>query len=106
MKYTFFKTRNPKVSVYHKNGMKSDCSLANLKLLSRADLGKITGSQAKRRSVEKLSADGTPIEIYSSARQAAKENFMSYQTVIDFCNGKIKRKTAIDGNIYRWEERR
>ena len=38
------------------------------------------------------------------ARQAAKENYLSYQTVMDRCNGKIKKPFALDGHTYQWDE--
>lgn len=103
MKYAFWGIFDDEISLYHINGSKYDCSLVNLRPMNKYELGKISGGQSRRQAVEKLTAEGTSLEIYSSARQAAKANHMSYQTVIDFCNGKIKRKTAVDGNIYRWE---
>lgn len=44
------------------------------------------------------------MEVYSSAREAARRNFMSYQTVIDLCNGKVKRGKAPDGFVYEWDD--
>ena len=44
------------------------------------------------------------MEIYPSAREAAKKNHMSYQTVMDYCNGKRKGAFAPDGYAYAWEE--
>ena len=37
-------------------------------------------------------------------REAARENFMSYQTVMDRCNGKVKGPFAPDGYAYAWED--
>ena len=39
-----------------------------------------------------------------SAREAAKANHMSYQTVLDRCNGKVKNPYALDGFTYRFED--
>lgn len=38
----------------------------------------------------KFSAAGELLECYSSARQAAKQNYFSYQAIIDRCNGKCQ----------------
>ena len=57
-----------------------------------------------RRPVLKFSAAGELLECYSSARQAAKQNYFSYQAIIDRCNGKCKRHIlAPDGNYYAWD---
>ena len=57
-----------------------------------------------RRPVLKFSAAGELLECYSSARQAAKQNYFSYQAIIDRCNGKCKRHVlAPDGNYYAWD---
>lgn len=37
-------------------------------------------------------------------REAAKANHMSYQTVLDRCNGKVKNPYALDGFTYRFED--
>jgi hypothetical protein len=44
------------------------------------------------------------IEFYPSARQAAKMNHMSYQTVMDRCNGNVKKEIAPYGYFYVWDE--
>ena len=53
----------------------------------------------------KIDGTGEIVEVYSSAREAAKQNFMSYQTVIDRCNGKCKSAFAPDGYAYAWEDK-
>lgn len=90
--------------VYHKNGDKKYNALHNLGYMTPAELGRKTGHQSRRKAVVKTCPAGTPVEIYRSARQAAKENFMSYQTIIDRCNGKVKGPIAPDGYVYTWEE--
>lgn len=64
----------------------------------------MTGADSSRRPVLKFSAAGELLECYSSARQAAKQNYFSYQAIIDRCNGKCKRHIlAPDGNYYAWD---
>lgn len=90
--------------LFHVNQCKSDNYVGNLKWTSRRALGKATGAKSRRQSVVKLNADGSILDFYSSARAAGRANHMSYQTVLDYCNGQIKKKTtAPDGNIYRWD---
>jgi len=89
---------------YHKNGCQSDNYVANIEYISRKDLGKRTGAQANRRPVCKISADGEIVEAYSSAREAGRCNFLSYQTVSNRCNGKCKGLFASDGYAYAWDD--
>lgn len=90
--------------LYHKNGDLSDHCVNNLEWITRQELGKKTGAMAKRKTVLKIDRGGNIIKIYPSARSAARDNFMSYQTVIDRCNGKVKGKYAPDGFRYIWDE--
>lgn len=88
---------------YHRNGCQSDNYLNNIAYISRRELGRQTGASSRRRPVAKLDADGEIVEVYSSAREAAKRNYMSYQTVMDRCNGKTKSGLAPDGYEYMWD---
>lgn len=89
---------------YHKNGVQSDNYVNNIAYISRCELGKITGAKSNRKGVAKIDAAGEIVDFYSSAREAAKMNHMSYQTVIDRCNGKCKSAFAPDGYAYAWED--
>lgn len=67
-------------------------------------LGALTGHKSRRKAVVKFDwRTQEAVDVYRSARQAAKENYMSYQTIIDRCNGKIKSPIAPDGFIYQWD---
>lgn len=90
---------------YHKNGCQSDNYIQNIAYISRKDLGKLTGRNSRRQPVAKIDSAGQIVEVYSSARECARENFMSYQTVIDRCNGKRKSAFAPDGYAYAWEDK-
>ena len=90
--------------IFHKNGNPADNSIWNLAFCTRQELGRVTGADSSRRPVLKFSAAGELLECYSSARQTAKQNYFSYQTIIDRCNGKCKRHIlAPDGNYYAWD---
>lgn len=89
---------------YHKNGEQDDNSVGNIGFTTLRTLGKKTGIRCNRRiPVAKIAPDGSVITFYPSAREAAKANYMSYQAVIDRCNGKVKKEFALDGYSYRWD---
>lgn len=90
---------------YHKNGIVTDDRDDNIGFISRRELGRLTGHRTdKRRCVFKVSQEGEEVEVYRSAREAARENNMSYQTVLDRCHGKVKNPFALDGYTYRFEK--
>lgn len=89
---------------YHKNGCQLDNYLNNIAYMDKRELGRLTGASSSRRPVVKLDKNGEIAEAYSSAREAARQNYMSYQTVIDRCNGKVKSIFAPDGYAYLWDD--
>lgn len=89
---------------YHKNRVKSDNRLDNLGYIAQRELGLKTGHRSGSRSVFKVNPDGEAVEVYYSAREAARKNHMSYQTVMDRCNGRVKKPFALDGYTYVWED--
>ena len=89
---------------YHKNGCQNDNYVNNIAYISKKELGRLTGASSRRKSVAKINSDGEIVEVYSYARQAAEENYMSYQTIIDRCNRKRKSTFAPDGYAYAWED--
>lgn len=104
MARTFLGPRPEGLVPYHKNGIQSDNYINNIAYISRKDLGKLTGAKSRRKPVVKLDVEGGIVEAYSSAREAARKNYLSYQTVIDRCNGKCKSAFAPDGFAYAWED--
>ena len=94
----------PEKVPYHKNGDLTDHCLNNIGFTTREALGKMTGAKAKRRPVAKIDQRGEIVEVYPSARAAARANNMSYQTVIDRCHGKVKQPYALDGHTYKYEK--
>lgn len=90
--------------VVHKNGSFVDNCANNLILMSKVELGRKYGIRSKKKSVIKMSGDGEVVGVYYSAREAARKNYMSYQTVIDRCNGAVKKSVAPDGFDYAWED--
>ena len=91
--------------VYHKNGILCDNRADNLALIDMHTLGKISGGRTNRcKQVVKISESGEEVEIYKSAREAARQNFMSYQTVLDRCHKKVADEFALNGFTFRFEE--
>ena len=90
--------------VYHRNGQAKDNYLHNLAYITPQELGEKTGSSGGRRPVVKVTPGGEVVACYPSARQAAEANYLSYQAVMDRCNGKVKKPFALDGHTYQWDE--
>lgn len=91
--------------LYHRNGIKTDNCLTNLKYIKKSKLGKITGAKSNRKPVRKLDPETKEIiNFYKSAREAGRKNYLSYQTVMDYCNNKVKKNIAPDGYIYEWDK--
>ena len=75
--------------VYHINKIESDNYYKNLKIVNLVELGKLTGHISKSKRVVEIK--NNEIErAWSSARKCALELFVSYQTVMDYCNKKVK----------------
>lgn len=104
MAETWHDNKDKSLVPYHKNGIVTDNHADNIGFISRSELGKMTGHMAnKRKCVFKVDKDGNEVEVYRSAREAARKNNMSYQTVIDRCHNRVKNPFALDGFTYRFE---
>ena len=95
---------NPGLVPFHKNGDLADNYVDNIGFATKEQLGKMTGAKATRRPVVKIDPDGEIVSIYSSAREAGRENYISYQAVIDRCHGKVKKPYALDGHTYLYDD--
>lgn len=90
---------------YHRNGCQSDNYINNIAYISKRELGNMTGKRSRSMAVVKIDSNGEVIDVYASAREAGRKNYMSYQTIIDRCNGKCKSAFAPDGYAYAWENK-
>lgn len=104
MAKTFLGPAPPGHVPYHRNGCQSDNYINNIAYISKKELGKKYGAKSGQKSVVKIDCTGEIVDVYRSAREAARQNYMSYQTVIDRCNGKVKSAFAPDGYAYAWED--
>lgn len=96
----------PGMVPYHKNGDVADNRADNIGFIDRQTLGRRTGAMADARAtVFMLDREGEVVEIYRSAREAAKANYMSYQTVLDRCHNRVKDPYALNGCTFQFEEK-
>lgn len=64
----------------------------NLEWVTKKQAGSKTGYSPKcSKEIEQLNQSGEVIKTFRSARYAAKELFISYQTVLDYANGRVQK---------------
>jgi hypothetical protein len=100
MRDVWMKGKRPNMVVWHRNGDLEDNCLHNLEYIRKRDLGKKTGHKAGRMAVLKVNQEGEVVACYRSAREAARQNYVSYQTVLDRCHNKTKNPFWLDGYSY------
>lgn len=86
----FIQPLTTKDRVYHKNKIVSDNYYRNLEVIGLRELGKRTGRISKSQRVVEIKGNEI-IRDWASARKASKDLFISYQTVMDYCNKKVKK---------------
>lgn len=86
----FIKHLTPTDRVYHKNRYEDDNRVYNLEVINLHELGKRTGHISKSQRVVEVK-DNEIVRDWPSARKAAKDLYISYQTVMDYCNKKVKK---------------
>lgn len=90
---------------YHKNLSTWDNRVDNIGFIDQRELGRLTGGKSNKcKPVIKYDRHGNAVDTYRSAREAARENNMSYQTVLDRCHNKVKNPYALDGFNYQFEK--
>ena len=91
-----------KMSITHKNKVKTDCSIYNLVFVPREEFGKNNQNSAKR--VVKIDKDGNSVAYYSSCKEAASKNFISTTAIYNRVNNKVKYPFRFDGFNYQFVE--
>lgn len=90
----------PGYLVTRKTPLLNKNNLHNLRLRTKEQSGKRTGPKSRSMPVVLVDDDGGIIDSWPSARKAAKDLFVSYQTVMDVCNGKVKKPVI----SVRWQK--
>ena len=91
-----------KMSITHKNKVKTDCSIYNLVFVPREEFGKNNQNSAKR--VVKIDKEGNSVAYYNSCKEAASKNFISTTAVYNRVNNKVKYPFRFDGFNYQFVE--
>lgn len=95
--------RPPGKVLTHRNGMRSDCAWCNLMWTTPREIGKRYGGGG-RRSVEKIDRDGNVVDLFSSAHEAAKKEYVSRKSIYLRCTGQCKGDPfKLTGFNYRYE---
>lgn len=88
---TFIRSLNENELVISKNNKVDDLRVSNLFITTKQVQGKLTGYLTKKcRKIVYIDKAGFK-HVFRSVRYAGKELGISYQTVLDTCNKKIKR---------------
>ena len=101
---TFKGAPPPGMCWHHANGCQFDNRPENIQPIDRHDLGRRSGAASRRKSVEMLDRDGNVVELYTSAREAARANYISYEAVIQRCYGRIKNPYSLTGYTFQYED--
>ena len=91
-----------KMSITHKNKVKTDCSIYNLVFVPREEFGKNNQNSAKR--VVKIDKDGNSVAYYNSCKEAASKNFISTTAIYHRVHNKVKNPFSLDGFNYQFVE--
>lgn len=84
-----------------KNGIRTDCYAGNLEYIDKKKLAQKTGPMSRSKPVVQLDPETKEIiGEFRSAREAGRKCFLSYQAVLDNCNGKSRTS---GGYIFKFE---
>ena len=104
MVQTFFKIPDEKLP-YHKDGDVTNNWVSNIGFTDKHTLGKMTGAISSSIPVKKIDKSGNVVATYPSSREAAIKNGISYQTVLNRCNGYVKKPFLHSDFDYHFGER-
>lgn len=94
----FIREPLPEERVIRKNGIITDDYAGNLKIVTNQELGIRTGHKSNSKAVVQICAETLEtVNEYRSAREAGRNYFLSYQAILDRCNGVYKQS---DGYIW------
>ena len=90
--------------VVHRDGLFADNSVMNIRYVKRERLPVIYAKPIYRRAVCKIDDAGDVVEVYESASQAARANYINMSTLCKHCNGEVQKPRVTDGVRFRWDE--
>lgn len=94
---TAFIRNTDNLYIHHIDGNYKNCRADNLELLEKSNHGTITGYQkSQSKEIQQLDENGNVIKEYRSSRTAAKALYVSYQTILDICHGRIKKEAIVN----------
>lgn len=88
-----------KSNIFHKDGNKRNCRIDNLIIVPKSQVAKITGPLSRSQAIIVTDSKGNKTK-YSSIRKAAGSLNCSYQTLLDFINGRYKN-SVLDGYVIK-----
>ena len=88
----------------HKNGLYSDNSFRNMAIMSKTEFAKLRNKRVFRKPVAKIAPDGSVVDVFPSARDAAKSDFVNIHVVTDRCNRMLQKEFSFTGFSYRWDK--
>ena len=95
----------PGYLVVHRNDLFTENSIENIRYVKAEALPGLYANRARRRGVCKLDENGKMVKLYANAQQAAKAEYISYDTLLRQLNGKCKHPTTTGGVVcYIWED--
>ena len=97
----FMGGRRTGYGIVHRNGAKLDCELENLKFVPLKECGRIS-CRGRRKPVAKVDRGGNIVEIYPSGRDAAKENYISQNSIWARCHNQVQDPFRLDGYNYQY----
>lgn len=90
------------MTIIHKNRVKTDNRLNNLKIVTKSEAAAMADSP-KRRPVEMLDRDGNVVAVYRSQKAAGDANYVSKSAVSDRCRNRIQDPYHLTGYTFRVE---
>lgn len=101
MRDAFFGGQRPGYLLAHVTSMTNDCSVYNLRWVTRHEFQKSLKGPS-RRAVEKISPQGEVLGAYRCVTEAAKVNFVCPQSVINRCRNRVQDEFKSFGFSFRY----
>lgn len=92
-------------NILPKDGNEENCAFENLRPVRKEEVSRVTGPMSRSRAVVVRRGGNAEIEWFRSAREAAKSLYCSYQTLLDYLNGKTRHSVlARQGRLMMWAD--